>query len=605
MENYSILKICSKTHIALIVLASLFIYACGSKDTIKDDNTSIPPTTSNPSGFFTSTAYQVPHDAPAPVSSDSTQLTALATFAWQEFIALNWPSNYTTTTPTRGKPDTTQTALDFALPGNNGELVWETYKHRVEIYPMANSSGDYPNYPSSFNNVPQYDYPGVDGGSIPECGAYNATTGMWAVNTQSTLSSVSLFNNLDETSEINLCTLFTDGDPNAPGAAPASSTALYMGLPKQPRRFIYEAKANQVMSDYIMSNNYYKQTIRATAQQNTYTAVRNNGDGGIAPCPTPDPNNPIICFRPGVSGSNGSEGTILVKATWRQLTMDEYNSGRYLTSPIIRYRNPDPSNAKKFCYETIPATPSPTMSPTTLPYGLVGLHIIHKTTNYPTYVFATFEQVDNLNSGTPDSSLFYYNRNDVAPISPGKQTITSRAHPIPDEMNSVTAQVHLQLRQLLAANGQSDSVWLYYKLIGVQGAATNPSNTEGTDYFLANIVTETNEILRSFSGTLDNTTGTINPQNTNLRKGHTAYTGGGCKGCHGNAQVGPLVQKGMPSPAQSTLIASDFSFITQNAPFDGVPDAINQPLLKSNTVETQTTAQAINYSGTASKTSKQ
>ena len=130
------------------------------------------------------------------------------------------------------------------------------------------------------------------------------------------------------------------------------------------------------------------------------------------------------------------------------------------------------------------------------------------------------------------------------------------------------------------ANGIKESVWLYYKLIGVQGSATDPSDTEGTDYFLANIVTETNEALRSFSGTLDAKTGVIDPQNTNIRKGPTAYTGGGCKGCHGNAQVGPIVEPGTPAPKSSTLIASDFSFITQGAPFGGMPDAINQPLLK-------------------------
>ncbi len=524
--------------------------------------------------FFSNTAYQVPHDAPAPVDDTSQQLTNLANFAWQEFIALNWPSSYNSAAPYRGQPDTSKTAVDFAQPNSSGELVWQTYKHRVEIYPMADSNGNYPDYPTSFNVPPAYTYRGVDGGEIPECGAYNSQTGTWAVNASSTLGDVHLFNNLDETSEINLCTLFTDGDPNDPGTEPPQNTPLYMGLPKQPRRFIYEAKANAIMFDYIVGNNYYQKAVRQIAQENTYQAVRNQNLGGLAPCP--DTADPIICFPPGVSDENGSEGTILVKATWRQLTLDEYNSGRYLTAPIIRYRNPDPSNTEAFCYETIDAAPTES----TLPYGLTGLHIIHKTTNYPTFVFATFEQVDNLNSGLPDSSLFYYNRNSTPPILPGKQTVTSRAHPISDETNDVTSQVHLQLRQLLADNGLSDSVWLYYKLIGVQGAATDPSDTEGTDYFLANIVTETNEALRSFSGTLNNNTGTINPQNTNLRKGQTAFTGGGCKGCHGNAQVGPTVTAGSPTPDPSTLIASDFSFITQNAPFDGEPDAINQPLLK-------------------------
>jgi hypothetical protein len=86
-------------------------------------------------------------------------------------------------------------------------------------------------------------------------------------------------------------------------------------------------------------------------------------------------------------------------------------------------------------------------------------------------------------------------------------------------------------------------------------------------------------VLRSFSGTLNASRGTIDPQNTNLRKGSTAFTAGGCKGCHGNAQVGPPVEAGKPAPPSADLRASDFSFITQNAPFDGVPDAVNQPLL--------------------------
>ncbi len=588
--NYSLL---TRLIALLLLTTSIIISGCNTNDNASTDNPVSPEpdvealveTDENSENtntddaaipvFFASTAYQVPHDAPAPVEDSSQQQTALANFAWQEFIALNWPSNYTSTTPNRGQPDTSKTAADFAQPDSSGQLVWQTYKHRVEVYPMADTSGNYPNYPTSFNAVPQYTYRGVDGGSIPQCGAYNPATGSWAVNTSSTLSDIHLFNNLDETSEINLCTLFTDADPNDPGSAPPANTPLYMGLPKQPRRFIYEAKANAVMFDYIVDNNYYQKTNRTTAQENTYNTVRNLGEGGVAPCPVST--DPIICFPPGVNDQNGSEGTILVKATWRQLTLDEYNSGRYLTAPIIRYRNPDPSNTEAFCYETIDATPTSN----SLPYGLTGLHIIHKTTNYPTFVFATFEQVDNLNSGLPNSSLFYYNRNATPPINPDKQTVTSRAHPISDETNAVTSQVHLQLRQLLAASGISDSVWLYYKLIGVQGSATDPSDTEATDYFLANITTETNEVLRSFSGTLDNNNGTIDPTNTNLRKGHTAFTGGGCKGCHGNAQVGPAVIAGQPAPAPSTLIASDFSFITQNAPFDGEPDAINQPLLKT------------------------
>jgi hypothetical protein len=42
-------------------------------------------------------------------------------------------------------------------------------------------------------------------------------------------------------------------------------------------------------------------------------------------------------------------------------------------------------------------------------YALIGLHIIHKTRNYPTFVFATFEQVDVLDdeaTGRPTGAYY-------------------------------------------------------------------------------------------------------------------------------------------------------------------------------------------------------
>lgn len=579
----------------VLLLACLCCFLVFVAFNAKSEETPVTP------NFFTPTAYKVPFDAPAklPKAQSSQQKTNLAVFAWQEFIALNWPSSYQTTNqdPTknyiRGKPDKTKGAYGFAQPDSNGELVWQTYKHRVEVYPDGATEE---NYNTNFNSAPQYNYRGGDGQPIYQCGAYtpgnNGKLGTWAIDTTSKpLSERQRFNNLDETSEINLATLFVSADPNEPGTPPATTDInnLFEALPQQPRRFIYEAKANQVMFEYVSapSNQYYLDDKRKAAQLNTYTAVRNNGAGGKAPCPTDQ--GKIICFPPGVKaqgGAKGSEGTILVKATWKQLTRDEYNSKRYLTAPILRYRilnvntdiddyeNSESSNSGDFCYETIAAAPTAT----TLPYGLVGLHIIHKTTNYPTFVFATFEQVDNINTALPHNSVSYYNRNILPPSNRDKQTVTTRAHPISDETNAVNDQVHLQLRNLLATHDENpnDSVWLNYKLIGVQGEAADSSDTTNSDYFLANIVTETNEILRSFSGTLDKTNGTINPKVFNIHKGVKTYTGGGCKGCHGNAQVGPA-----PNTVanKSSAIASDFSFITQDAPIK-TPDGINQPLFK-------------------------
>tara|TARA_R110001632_G_scaffold90844_1_gene194955 strand:+ start:4782 stop:6377 length:1596 start_codon:yes stop_codon:yes gene_type:complete len=484
--------------------------------------------------FFGPNAAQVPHDVPNP--ADSSQVD-LSVFAWKEFIALNWPSSYNTTTHERGKPDPKATVSDFLKSSNNGKLVWHTYKHRVEMYPQATS-----NYNTKFNTAPQYLY---DRKGKKPITSFNPkyTKPLSEVDT--------IFNNLDETSEINLCTLFVDGDPNAPEATNANKSKTASGLPGAPRRMIYEAKGNQGMFDYVVKSNLYDSITRANKIKYTENEIKNNGKGAVYQS-KPDPK--MIVFPFGENG--GVEGSIEVKATWRQLTMKEYKSGRYLTAPILYYRGgtlEKPNPEGRAFYDIVPAEPTAK----TLPYGLVGLHIIHKTKTFPSYVFATFEQVDNLNTTIEaNNNLFYYNRNSNPSVNPNKQ-YAYRANAILQKTELVNADVHKQIKTL-----NLKSVWQYYKLIGVQGHPQNNANT--TDYFLANIATETNQTLRDFSGTLDSNNGTFNPQAINLYQGKKKkIVQGGCKGCHGNAQD------------------ADFSFITKNAPITDV-DFINQPLLKKN-----------------------
>jgi hypothetical protein len=49
-------------------------------------------------------------------------------FAWQEFIALNWPAN-TATCASNGAPP-----ADFGAPSNSGGVVWQTYKGLSEVF---------------------------------------------------------------------------------------------------------------------------------------------------------------------------------------------------------------------------------------------------------------------------------------------------------------------------------------------------------------------------------------------------------------------------------------------------------------------------------------
>ena len=76
----------------------------------------------------------VPHDVAA---GQNASIQQLAIFAWQEFIALNWPSVNPATTGQRGRADTTANFLTIA-PDQNGSyplLVWQTYRHKNELFP--------------------------------------------------------------------------------------------------------------------------------------------------------------------------------------------------------------------------------------------------------------------------------------------------------------------------------------------------------------------------------------------------------------------------------------------------------------------------------------
>ena len=77
--------------------------------------------------------------------------------------------------------------------------------------------------------------------------------------------------------------------------------------------------------------------------------------------------------------ANLYDGSIEIKAAWRPVaSIDPSQLYRYHVANVITYSgtsdNPVAQNGQ---------------------YALIGLHIIHKTKNYPSFIFATFEQVDD------------------------------------------------------------------------------------------------------------------------------------------------------------------------------------------------------------------
>lgn len=532
-----------------------------------------------------SNGYVVPADIPG--GAEAATLQEAAAFAWEEFIALNWPAvAQTGVSGDRETPDTTK-AFGSVDPTLGTPLVWETFRHKLEIFPGTGS----PHGGANYDALPQYVYNaamvGTSDGQIPPCDTASPTTP---------------FNNLDEQSEIGLDQMFAGAGPGAE----------FTG-----QQILFQAKANRVEYGYVVPKGWIdanhsplKDVLAATI-----TYVQTNQQ-------SPPPGSTDLASFP--------NGTVELKAAWRHLTAAELASGRFHVAPVRFYRQPN-SNPQSRCYQDADN------------WGLVGLHIIQKTPTAPYFIFATFEQADNLqtesgnavededgnlvanqtatpldpaitsvnaisaNPPTPDSvqtlspatanatppanRLYYVNTPGTAEPQ-GFVYVNRRVHSIPQSVIAVNQVAHGAIKAYNQANNLPDSPWLYYKLVNVQYQPIDKP-TPGVDYtapdaatyYQANIVVETDHNLQVFSGRFQqgfpNLSGsTVEDQsNSSITKNvaglitdfnvdgtptmNVAFNGhgfnmGGCMGCHGNAQVNS---------------GSDFSFILSGAGmFNLTPD---------------------------------
>lgn len=435
-----------------------------------------PPAVSFPASMIQSA---VPHDVPA---GSSASVQDLAIFAWREFIALNWPSVDPATTGLRGTPDTNADFLNIKkdADGSFPLLVWQTYRHKNELFPSDGMTD--PNFDSK---KPTYKYNSV----LPLMpGANNPT--------------FDLFNNLDEASQIGLCTMF------------AQNTI----------QIAYEAKVNRALFDYAnrtkltACNSSGTCPTLETALANTKSNLAQFGGICTAPTGTSGPVVTLPCGDAAVAGPAG-EGAIEIKAAWRALTQKEISGGRFLTRKVIFYTG---QQFGQLLYQNEV-------------WGLVALHIIHKTKSFPTFVFATWEQVDNYddanNKNTEDLRFHNIAGTPLPPDIP-----VTRAHPIHSQIPPVNDAVHATF----TAKDPS-TIWQYYKLVGVQGAPITGPPAAGSPiddlsyYYLANIVVETNQTLPNFFGAVDPTKETPVPFKNVYLNGASGspFQMGGCQGCHG------------------------------------------------------------------------
>ncbi|MFL6209487.1 MAG: hypothetical protein ACJ74W_11590 [Pyrinomonadaceae bacterium] len=185
----------------------------------------------------------------------------------------------------------------------------------------------------------------------------------------------------------------------------------------------------------------------------------------------------------------GPTGAMEIKAAWKVLTAKEVTSRRfYMTRAIV--------------YNDDQGTPSPGPNPVTL--GLVGFHILHKTRSQPTWLWSTFEHVDNLKPppGSPFGAKASFTKPDCPPQTcpPNVQTAPSPATEL--DKNGKPLNKPVQVVRLNAVDDQlgaslnvtfqkllAGSVWANYQLVSTQWVGED--GTLPKPPFMANVVLET------------------------------------------------------------------------------------------------------------------
>lgn len=530
--------------------------------------------------------------------AQSAPIQQAAAFAWQEFIALNWPAK-------AGKRDTPDPACRFADPNCAAQpRVWETFRSKIEIFPNQLLGSNPPVGYSA--TAPDYGY------DVPPTSSYNGYANNAGPCAGQTAPAQAAWINLDEADEITVDQMYS-------GAAPSSPSPIN----SQPQLVRFLAKANRTEYEYVAAHGADKHpwwgslppAVRAAtkAYNTTYKADPPPGSTTMVSLPT---------------------NTIEIKAGWRLLTPTEAKSGRYHTQ-TVRYYERTPGTSPVACYNEVPSAQHTDV------FGLVALHIIQKTKTAPYFVYATFEQSDNIvapgadPNGTPvpvenddgsvkaqptcppgraspcptnpleilvdgptagpsgyppqvvlqtpspqycgalggprpKNQLYYLNENPsptTPPYNPlpagGFVCVVQRYNPIPREIVGVNAIAQQAIKSYPTG---ASSPWWHYKLVNVQyqpysnevpgqpftgrdpSSGNNPAN-----FYLANIVVETNRSLQHFQGSLHDLIVQSDYASQFPPAGQTgshknmvyrspsalptaigkAYDMGGCMGCHG------------------------------------------------------------------------
>ena len=253
--------------------------------------------------------------------------------------------------------------------------------------------------------------------------------------------------------------------------------------------------------------------------------------------------------------------------------------------------------------------------------GLVGMHIGTKTVSSPQWIWATFEQVDNLETNAlekvhgqylrpsfynPDSGTSPINLLPDSSVKPLKNQV-QRVLPIPVATQQLNSQVQALLKK-------KNSYWQYYQLIGTQwptdpsspayplnaatyqlpDAVTNKSGGKPTPVYLTNMIMETyfqggtivgdtkatsayNKYIANEPAYFQIEGGPSNVDTANTRK--IIFGTEGCVSCHSSASIaiGDTIVKGVRTPKFGPPRIGDFEWLLQRKAHFKTPVKIVSP----------------------------
>ncbi|QBB72078.1 hypothetical protein ELE36_17840 [Pseudolysobacter antarcticus] len=221
--------------------------------------------------------------------------------------------------------------------------------------------------------------------------------------------------------------------------------------------------------------------------------------------------------------------------------------------------------------------------------GLVGMHIAHKTKSSPQWIWATFEQVDNLvgdSMAHPPTKASFYDPNceicvpNVQPSSkeiPTKPVQAVRAVQIPGEKIQLNHEAQATLAKL-------NSVWRYYELVdtqwptepsakpapwnsGLPYAVNNKPGGNPTPVFLTNITMETyfQKGVQAACHQEELPSGVDCPAKPGTTGGDATpiFASESCMGCHSSAGIAKSWNATTKKATFGDQLSGDFSWLLQ------------------------------------------